>query len=160
MELITKLKNKIIPARRKPIENRDVLNLRDDINRIFDRFFFSPFERDGWARRIRSWDEDVMETSEGVVVRSEVSGVDPKDLEVELRGGALHIEAEQEDEWQQKDEGWHGYRYGTFHRVVPLPEGLDTSHATAVCKHGLLTVHIPWTTEARQRSRRITVDIE
>lgn len=93
-------------------------------------------------------------------MRLEMPGVDPKALEVTLRGDALHIQAGEEDEWRHNDEDWHGYRYGTFHRVVPLPEGLDTSHATAVCKHGVLTVRIPWTTEARQRSRRIIVDIE
>ena len=160
MELMAKLKNKMIPWRRKPVEQRDVLSLRDDINRVFDRFFFSPFEGDGWAHRIRGWDEPVMETSEGIVVRVEVPGVDPKDLAVTVRDGVLHLQAEKEDEWGQKDDEWHGYRYGSFHRTVPLPDGLDTSQATATCKHGLMTVQIPWTTEARQRSRRIVVNVE
>lgn len=159
MELMSKLKNTIIPWRKKPVESRDVMNLRDDINRVFDRFFFSPFGQDPWAGPTWGEAETVMETSEGIVVRVEVPGIDPKDLEVTVRDGMLHIGTEKEEEWKQKDD-WYGYGYRRFQRTVPLPEGLDTSQANAVCKHGVMTVHIPWTTEARQRSRRITVHIE
>lgn len=86
MELMTKLKDKIIPWRRKAVEHRDVLNLRDDINRVFDRFFFSPFEGDEWAGRMGGSDEPVVETSEGVIAQVEVPGVDPKDLAVTMTG--------------------------------------------------------------------------
>lgn len=92
MELMTKLKDKIIPWRRKAVEHRDLLNLRDDINRVFDRFFFSPFEGDEWAGRMWGSDEPVVETSEGVIARVEVPGVDPKDLAVTVRDGILHIQ--------------------------------------------------------------------
>lgn len=160
MELMTKLKNKIIPWRKQPIEHRDLLNLRDDMNRVFDRFLFSPFESDGWAGRPWGGDEQIMETSDGVVVRAEVPGIDPKDLRVTVRDGALHIEAEKEEEWGQKEDNWHSYRYGRLHRVVPLPEGLDVSQAAATSKHGLMTVRIPWTAEGQQKSRRITVQVE
>jgi HSP20 family protein len=160
MELMTKLKDKIIPWRRKAVEHRDVLNLRDDINRVFDRFFFSPFEGDEWAGRMWVSDEPVVETSEGVIARVEVPDVDPKDLVVTVHDRVLHIQAEKEDEWGRKDDDWYGYRYGSFHRTVPLPDGHDTSQATATCKHGLMTVQIPWTTEARHQSRRIVVNVE
>jgi HSP20 family protein len=160
MELMAKLKDKMIPWRRKAVEHRDVMNLRDDINRVFDRFFFLPLEGDGWTGRMWGWDEPVMETSEGIVVRVDVPGVDPKDLAVTVHDGVLHIQAEKEDEWGRKDDDRYGYRYGSFHRTVPLPDGLDTSRATATCKHGLMTVQIPWTTDAKQRSRRIVVNVE
>jgi HSP20 family protein len=160
MALMTKLKKKIIPWRRKPIENRDLLNLRDDMNRAFDRFFLSPFNDDEWAGRRWSGDEPVMETSEGIIVREEIPGIDPEDLQVTVRDGSLHIEVDKEEEWGQRDDNWHGYRYGRLHRVVSLPEGLDLSQAAATSKHGLLTVQIPWTVETRQRSRRITVDVQ
>ena len=160
MKLATKLKNKIIPWRRKPIEHRDVLNLRDNMNRVFDRFLFSPFEGDVWVGQPWEGEEQIMESSDGVVVRAEVPGIDPKDLQVTVRDGVLHIEAEMEEEWGQREDHWHGYRYGRLHRVVPLPEGLDIAQAAATAKHGLMTVHIPWTTEAKQRSRRITVQVQ
>jgi HSP20 family protein len=160
MELMTKVKNKLVPWRRKSVGNHDVSNLRDDIDRIFDRFLFSPF--DGDLRGGMQWgaEEEVVETSEGIVVRMAVPGIDPRDLQVTVRDGALHIEVEKDEEWGQRDDNWHGYRYGLFHRMVSLPEGLDVSEATATSKHGLMTVHIPWTPEAKQRSRRITVHVQ
>jgi HSP20 family protein len=41
-----------------------------------------------------------------------------------------------------------------------LPEGVDDERAEATCKHGLLTVRIPWRREAGQRSHRLTVLVE
>ena len=39
-------------------------------------------------------------------------------------------------------------------------EGLESSHARATCKHGLLTVRIPRTEEAKRKSRRIIVSVD
>ena len=47
MELVSKLKE-IIPWRRKPVEPSEVVSLRDDINRLFDRFLI-PFEYRDWV---------------------------------------------------------------------------------------------------------------
>lgn len=159
MELMTKLKE-MIPWKRKPVERHEVLSLRDDINRLFDRFLFTPFETDwttsrGWGNGI-----DIDETDRGVVVRIEVPGLDPSHLEVTARQGMLDVRYERQEEWREGNGGGTGRRYAAFHRTIALPDGLDTARAEAVCKHGLLTVQIPWTQEAKDRARRIVVSVE
>ena len=52
MELVSKIKD-IIPWRDKSVEPHPVVSLRDDINRLFDRFFASPFDT-MWPT-IRTW---------------------------------------------------------------------------------------------------------
>jgi HSP20 family protein len=48
--------------------------------------------------------------------------------------------------------------YAAFDRTIALPDGVDTSRAEAVCKHGLLTVFFPW--KETEEGRRIVVSAQ
>ena len=100
------------------------------------------------------------ETNEHVIVRMEVPGLEPKRLQVEVRNGMLHVSYEHEAEWRPNNSEASGRGYAAFHRAVALPEGVDDERAEATCKHGLLTIRIPWRREASQRSHRLTVSVE
>lgn len=159
MALMTKLKE-LIPWKRKPVETHEVISLRDDINRLFDRFLTSPFDA-SWPRLAGGGSEiEMEETDEEVILRVDVPGLDPKHLDVKIRNGLLHVAYEDEREWREKNGTGFGRRYAAFHRTVGLPDGLDASKAEAACKHGVLTVRIPWTTEAKDRARTIVVSVD
>jgi HSP20 family protein len=155
MELMSKLKE-IIPWKQKPVETHQVLSLRDDINRLFDRMLMAPFDFD-WERPSRfGGGLDIDETEQGVQARIEVPGLDPKQLHVTTRHGILRVHYEHED-----DSTYNGsptYRYAAFDRTIALPDGVDTSRAEAVCKHGLLTVFFPW--RETEEGRRIVVSAQ
>lgn len=156
MPLMTKLKE-MIPWKHKPVETHEVLSLRDDINELFDRVLMSPFETawSPWSGQGLEMDE----TEKDVIARVAVPGLDPKRLTVDIRNGMLHVGYEHQEEW--RDNGDRGRRrYAAFHRTVALPEGVDSSKAEAMCKHGLLTVRIPWRQEIKDGSRRISISIE
>lgn len=159
MTLMTKLKE-MLPWKRKSVETHEVLSLRDDINRLFDRFLLSPFDP-SWPRLTGSGsDLDMEETDEEVIIRLDVPGLDPQRLNVKIRNGLLHLSYEDEREWREKD-GWGmAHRYAAFHRSIALPDGLETSKAEASCKHGVLTIRIPWTREARDRAHTIMVSVD
>ena len=93
-------------------------------------------------------------------MRADLPGLDPKQLQVELRNGMLHVSYEEEAEWRPDNGEGSGRRYAAFHRTVALPEGVDEERAEAMCKHGVLTVRIPWRREVGQQSRRLTVSVE
>ncbi len=154
MQLVSKLKE-LVPWRRKSVEPHEVLTLRDDINRLFDRLFLAPFDQ-AWSPT-RSWyaDLDMEETEDEVIVRAEVPGIEPRDLDVTVRDGALHIRYERRE--VQSNGGWTQRRYGALTRTVALPSGLDTAAAKATCRHGVLTVRLPRTEESRHRIRKIPI---
>ena len=160
MELMRRLKD-IVPWRRKPVETHEVVALRDNINHLFDRFLSDPFGHDWWplsgtGPRPFGWPPlDVEETDDELVLRLEVPGLDPKDLDVTVRSGVLQIRAERKEE--EALNGGYARRYGSFSRTLALPEGLDTDAARATCRHGLLVVRIPRSQEAKERVRRISV---
>ncbi len=159
MTLMTKLKE-MIPWKRKPVETHEVMSLRDDINQLFDRFLMSPLDT-GWPRvGGGSSGIEMDETEEEVIIRAEIPGLDPKHLNVTIRNGSLHLSFEDQREWREKNGGGSTRRHAAFHRSVGLPDGLDTAKAEAACKHGVLTVRIPWTPEAKDRSRPIVISVE
>lgn len=159
MALMTKLKE-MIPWKRKPVETHEVVSLRNDINQLFDRFLMSPFDT-GWSRFAAGGSGIEMdETDEHVIVRADVPGLDPRHLGVTIRNGMLYLKYEDQREWSAMNGEGSSRRYTAFHRSVALPDGLDTSKAEAICKHGVLIVRIPWTTEAKERSHTISVSVD
>lgn len=158
MELVSKLKE-MIPWRKKSVETHEVVSLRDDINRLFDRFLASAFDTEWQWPSTRRWapDIDLEETDDEVIVRAEVPGLDPKKLDISIRDDMLQMRYEQEE--RRENGGYAEHRYGSFSRTISLPDGLETSEAKASCKHGLLTIRIPWTREAKERTRRIPITV-
>ena len=159
MPLMTKLKE-IMPWKRKPVETHEVMSLRDDINQLFDRLLVSPLDIRWQNFGSTGPGLELDETNEHVLVRADVPGLDPKQLHVEVRNGMLHLGYEQETEWRPNNGEGSGRRYAAFHRTVALPEDVDDERAEATCKHGVLTVRIPWRREASQRSHRVTVSVD
>lgn len=75
------------------------------------------------------------------VVRAEVPGIDPaKDLDVTVRDRRLTIRAERCSE--NKSAGRSEFSYGSFVRVVPLPEDVDENDIKASYDKGILTVSV------------------
>jgi HSP20 family protein len=73
------------------------------------------------------------------VVRAEIPGIDPaKDVTVTTEDGLLRINAVRQEE--TKDEGRTEFRYGTFHRTVPLPLGAKEETIGASYADGILEI--------------------
>jgi HSP20 family protein len=159
MALMTKLKE-MIPWRRKPVETHEVTPLPNDIDQLFDRFVMSQFET-RWSRFAGLGSGiEMYETEEHVILRVDVPGVDPKQLNITIRNGILCLSYEDQCEWHDGNGEGSSRRYAAFRRSVALPDGLDVSTAEAACKNGVLAVRIPWSPEARARSRTIVISVD
>ena len=83
---------------------------------------------------------------DALVVRAELPGIDPeKNVDVSIADGALHIRAEREERAEQKEKDSYRteFRYGSFSRTLPLPEGVTGDDVTATYKDGVLEVRVP-----------------
>ncbi|MHA7303487.1 Hsp20/alpha crystallin family protein [Pseudarthrobacter sp. MDT1-22] len=88
-----------------------------------------------------------------LVVRAEMPGVDPdKDVEITLDDGYLRIRAERQEKEEHKDKGRFRseFRYGSFSRSIPLPEGVKEEDIKATYTNGVLEVRTPLPEEAAQ----------
>jgi len=89
-----------------------------------------------------------------LVVRADVPGVDPKDVEVSVRGNILTIKGERKEEKEVKSEDYirREASYGSFERRMTLPEGANTEKITANFKNGMVEIKMPMakTVEAKK----------
>ena len=101
--------------------------------------------------RLPSYGVDIDETDGAYVVSAAVPGLAPDDIKVEFEGRSLTISGETKAE----DESGDGYRrksFGSVHRSLRLPEGVDADSISASCENGILTVTIPKPEAARAKA--------
>jgi HSP20 family protein len=125
--------------------------LKKEMDRLFDRFWEWDFPEipallGEWSPRL-----DLSETGEAFVVKAEIPGIDPKEVEVSLQGELLTIKGEKRQEKEEKGEHFHRVErsYGAFARSFRLPAPVDAGKVTATFKNGLLTVKLPKAPGAR-----------
>ncbi len=120
-------------------------SLKKEMDRLFERFFEPqwsefPVALGEWTPRL-----DLSETRDAFVVKVEVPGMDPKDIQVSLQENLLTIKGEKKQEREEKDERHHRIErsYGAFARTVWLPVAVDGGKVDAKFKNGLLTITLP-----------------
>lgn len=77
-------------------------------------------------------------------MRTEVPGIAAKDLEITVTGKLLSIAGEKEEQKEQKGEDYYQCerRFGSFRRVIELPETVDADKTTAESDNGVVTIHV------------------
>jgi HSP20 family protein len=121
----------------------------------FDRLFGDLAET-----RERAWTPaiDVVRDDGNLVLRADVPGIKPEEVKIEVEDGILTISGEHEESHEEKDKEYvrRERRYGSFHRSMALPAGVDPRNIKAETKHGVVEVTIPLPTEATKQKVTIT----
>jgi len=107
-----------------------------------------------WTPRI-----EVLEREGQFVVHADLPGMTKDEVKVEVTQDRLTLEGERKEEKKEEREGYYygECRYGSFYRAIPLPEGVDTTKATAEFHKGVLEVVMPKTTPPQAKLRRLEV---
>lgn len=88
---------------------------------------------------------DVLDTERAYMLKVEVPGMKPEEIDLSLENNVLTLKGERKLEQESQQEGYRRVerRYGSFARSFVLPEGVQTNDIEAVVKDGLLTITIP-----------------
>jgi len=88
---------------------------------------------------------EIFERDGQLVIRTELPGVKKEQLRIDAEPGRLVLSGERRQEVEQKGAGFfHSERrYGSFRRVVLLPDGADAEHSTATFNDGILEIAVP-----------------
>jgi HSP20 family protein len=124
---------------------------------LFDRFFRA------WPMRVSTEDGpwapevDVSETAKQVVVKAELPGLDPKEIDVSVRADILTLRGERKQEKEEQGENFHRVErsYGSFARSIRLPAEVDSGKVNATYKDGVLKITMPKTKEAANKKIEI-----
>ena len=103
---------------------------------------------------------DMHETSDKLVVRVEVPGLNRDDFSVELVGKRLTIRGDKKIVREKK--GGDGClisecRYGSFSRSIQLPYEIDEKLISADLKYGVLTIRLPKPEKEQHTRYRVPV---
>lgn len=135
---------------------RDLARLQDEMMRSFDERggFGASGESVGWTPAA-----DIYEDDEGVTLRFDLAGVDPKDVDIRFENGVLTLKGERKLEKAEQRQNYHRVElsYGTFTRSFSLPGTVDADKIRAEAKNGVLGVFVPKRPEAKPRSIQVKV---
>jgi len=97
-----------------------------------------------------------------LVIRADVPGINPKDVEVSVLGNVLTIKGERKSDKEEKKENYYRREisYGAFDRRLTLPEGAMGDKVKANVKNGVLEVTIPLGKAASAKKVPIEVTAE
>jgi len=133
----------------------DVVNLHDEMNRLFDEVWRRSQLRSGTAPWVPS--VDLMENEAEIRLVAELPGIPREDVKISLTDNILTVRGEKKAQAEEKNESWHLVErsYGSFERSFNLAGPVDASKVKAKFENGLLIVTLPKSEESRPREIRI-----
>lgn len=94
------------------------------------------------------------------VIRLDLPGIDPKEIEVTVREGLVTVRGSREhhDEQAERDFIHCEVTHGGFERSVTLPRGIRTEDIDATYHHGVLELRMPAPKETP--GRKVPIQVE
>jgi HSP20 family protein len=136
--------------------------LSEMVNQMFRRFdehgVFSPSRKDFGFSEMPSI--DIAETDDALTVSADIPGLEEKDVQVSLEERTLILRGERRHEHEDKKKNYHLIErsYGSFHRTISLPDGINHDDVKASFKNGVLKVRLGKVPGAKSSSRKIPVE--
>jgi len=138
---------------------RDLLTSQREYVRLLKEAF-SPMSGETEVST-RSWAPpvDIYETEDAIVLKAELPGIDPKDVEVRVEDNTLYLKGERNYEKDVNEQNYHRIErsYGSFARSFTLPNSINAEKVKAEYKDGLLTLTMPKREEAKPKTIKIDV---
>ena len=131
----------------------------ENFDELFDRFLGLPAEAATAAGRRAPALESFVEDDK-LVVRADLPGVDPSQLEVTIAGAMLTVRGTREERREEKQRNFihREVSYGSFERSVSLPYPVKADAVVATYQNGVLELVMPRAAEATPR--KVAVEIE
>jgi len=131
---------------------RDMMTLREAMDRLFDDAFTRPFNLNGGS--LGSPAIDMYQTDGEVVVKAAVPGLKPEEVKISVSGDILTIKGDVNQEQAVKEKAYHlrERRWGSFERSVMLPTEVKSDQAKAEFENGILTITLPKDERAKPRT--------
>jgi HSP20 family protein len=95
---------------------------------------------DGWTPPI-----DIERGKDKLVVRADVPGMNPEDIDVTVDDGVLTVSGTHEEKSEKKEKDYvrRERHFGSFQRSIRLPDGIDADQIDATYDNGVLELTIP-----------------
>ena len=148
-----------------PQRSRGFYDPLSEMNRLFDQVF------SGLARRSRTepqgdggrettaavWapDIDVLHRDDDLVIRAELPGATPDEVDITIQNNVLTISGRVSEEREEERGGYlvRERRAGAFRRSLQLPQGIDENRVNARFDNGVLEVVLEGAAASQEPTR-------
>jgi HSP20 family protein len=141
---------------------RGFSDMQSQMNRMFDEMLGNFSRRpERQVQGVTQWAPaiDVTTQNGNIVIRAELPGVKPEDVDITLQDNVLTISGERKAEQEEERGGYYvrERRYGSFSRSFTLPQGTDESKINARYENGVLELTVEGAA-AVQEPKRIQIE--
>ena len=140
-------------------KNQEMNKLRKDMDRLCSRLLedFGISLVPGTPTEAPSI--DLSETESDLIIRAEVPGIDPKDLEISLTEDLLTIKGEVKRDFVEAGQSYHRIerKWGSFSRTFKLPCKVRLDDVEATYKKGILNIVMP---KCKDRTRKVKLKVK
>jgi HSP20 family protein len=160
--------------------------MQNEMDRMFGDLItgggaMAPFQGAGLQQTQQMWNPsiDVSEDQKEYCIEVDLPGVSKDNVHVDIQNGQLSLRAEmrqesgdgqqgdqnrknqqsQQDQRGQEQRQYHmrERRYGYFQRTFPLPDNVDEDQIRCDFRDGVLTCHLPKSSQPQSRARQIPI---
>jgi HSP20 family protein len=162
---------KMLPVRRQETQtfhSDPFVQIRQEIDRLFDTAFrgfgfpstgfgreHTPMAQTDWLKPTL----DIGASEKEYTISVELPGVDEKEVQLELINDTLKIKGEKKQQKEEKEKNYYRMErsYGSFQRMLSLPEDADQEKIHAVYKNGIMEITIPRKAAPKTEAKQIEI---
>jgi HSP20 family protein len=154
------------PSNEMDVWNRDfpvargLHSFQREMNRMLDNFFRGDiFDEGSFAgTQVFAPAVDFSETKDAYVIKAELPGLKKEDVRVTMNNNIVTIAGEKKIEEEKREGSFYRMErsFGSFERSVAIPGPIKADAVEARYADGLLTLSLPKTEEAKQK----TIDVK
>jgi HSP20 family protein len=133
----------------------EIETIREQLDKVFDqRAATRDNSETAWMPAL-----ELVDAGDNFVLKAQLPGIDSKDIDVQVTREAISISGERRYENTEEKPGYvrSEFRYGKFHRTLPLPAHIQNDSVQAEYKDGILTLTLPKVAEARNKVVKINL---
>lgn len=137
-----------------------MLRLSRDMDQLMDSFFGRERSQAGGMPELWQPRVDMRQQGDKLLISAELPGVPRDAVKIECSDEGIAISGERRESREEggRDQGYHlsERSYGSFYRVIPLPEGAKGEDAKAMMRDGVLEISVPYKQTTQRRQIQIT----
>jgi HSP20 family protein len=140
-------------------KNQEMSKLKKDMDRLFTRIW-DDFGMPSLVRGVRNEPfMDLIETADSLIIKAELPGMSPNDLDISIVDDFMTIKGESKKEHQREEEDYQHLErhFGFFSRTLRLPCKIKIDDVKATYKDEVLEISMPKCKEEARRGKKIKV---
>lgn len=103
---------------------------------------------------------DIASDEKAYTIKIELPGIDAADVTIEVEGGTLKVKGEKRQEKEEREKDFYRIErsYGTFQRILDIPDDAVTDDISSSYKDGVLSITVPRKALPKKETKKVEIE--